>query len=261
MTTDSPDEDPVLRRVEEAGQRVDALRTRFELLRRRLGRSDGLADVQRLESSLRRRRSQLSHLDAQMQKMERERRKVADEIAGVLAGADALLTDLVDRLEAVDGETWSPTPVVGFTQLTADRARLHDGDVEWHAPTMTGSCARKPGAPHRNRACEGVSCGITAWKSRASFSDLTGDTLVVAARLELTGTVIEHERGYRAQEASIRRIVASDGRRWLRTSNIDQIGRLVAAPADTFASTSAPIPTDSMLLMEIDLYLGPDDTT
>jgi hypothetical protein len=102
---------------------------------------------------------------------------------------------------------WSFEPVKAWRAWRWDGAELYGVRQAWPGPDLVAECQHCPEAPGFFCAC-----GIYAVKSRSDLSgfgplDRSG---VVVGRVELTGVVIEHEKGYRAQRARIVDLSAPD---------------------------------------------------
>jgi hypothetical protein len=214
-------------------------------------------EVERLDASIRRRRNRIRHLDAQIERMTDERDRLEGEILGCFHGAEALLVDLIDRLEALDGPSWSPDPVPGYSVLEVVGPFIHDGDHAWITPVLRPGCpSGGADAPHQSAACSELQCGVLVHKSIDRLPAISGGTLRAVAEIALSGRVIEHTDGYRAEVGEIIALVAFDETRWFRTRHVDQIETFVADPVATFDLLAAPIPDDAMLYVELDLFLG-----
>jgi hypothetical protein len=94
---------------------------------------------------------------------------------------------------------WSPTAITGWPGWTWDGTTLRGMWQEWPISRLTAGCPngceRPPGW--------GCTCGVyaTIQRSLVAFFEVVG-------RVELTGRVIEHEHGYRAEHARIRTLHA-----------------------------------------------------
>jgi hypothetical protein len=243
--------------LEETVARVERLRLRYDTLKRRLRRADGVDDIERLDVSIQRRRTRIRHLDAQIDRMMEERARLEGEILGCFHGAEALLVDLIDRLEELDGPSWSPEPVPGYSIFEVEAGVVHDGDHPWGTPVLRPGCPSGHwDAPHESAACAGLPCGVLAYKSIDRLPGISGGALRAVAEIALSGRVIEHTDGYRAEVGEIISIVAFDDARWFRTRHTEQIDAFIASPAETFDLLAAPIPPDAMLYVELDLFLG-----
>lgn len=243
--------------LEETVARVNRLRLRYDTLKRRLRRADGVDDVERLDVSIQRRRTRILHLDSQIDRLMDERDRLEGEILGCFHGAEALLVDLIDRLETLDGPSWSPEPVPGFSILEIHDGLIHDGDHPWITPVLRAGCpSGRSDAPHPGTACAVLPCGVLTYKSIDRLAEISGGSLRAVAEIAMSGRVIEHVDGYRAEVGEIISLLAFDDARWFRTRHTDQIDSFVAAPTETFDLLAAPIPADAMLYVEMDLFLG-----
>lgn len=243
--------------LESTWQRVRGLRHRYDTLRRRLRRADGVEDVDRLDASIGRRQARIRHLTSQIEALEAERTRLEEEVVGCLHGAEALLIDLVDHLERLDGPAWSPTPIRGFTLLDVVAGKLHDGDHPWSGSTLSPTCPHGlDGLPHVEDPCGRQACGVLAWKALDSVSEVSGVELAAVAELSMTGRVVEHADGYRSQHAALTALIAFDGNRWFRSRDPEQISTFARYPEQTFSTLAAPFPDDAMLYLEVDLFLG-----
>ena len=72
----------------------------------------------------------------------------------------------------------------------------------------------------------------------------------------MSGRVVEHVDGYRAEVGEVISLVAFDDARWFRTRHSQQIDSFITSPTETFDQLAAPIPADAMLYVELDLFLG-----
>jgi hypothetical protein len=244
-------------RLEETVQRVNRLRDRYDTLKRRLRRADGVDQIERLDASILRRRGRIRHINSQIERLVEERDRLEGEVLGCFHGAEALLVDLIDRLEALDGPSWSPDPIPGYSLLEVVRDVVHDGDHTWPEPMLRPGCPTgRPDTPHERVACASAACGVLAWKSLDKLPDLGANELRAVVEIALSGKVVEHTDGYRAEVGEIVALVAFDETRWFRSRDPDQIDSFVAAPVVTFDLLAAPIPVDAMLYVELDLFLG-----
>lgn len=242
--------------------RVRVLRSRYEALRRRLQRSDGLIELERLEGSIDRRTRRLEHINDQIDRLSEERDRVEAEILGCYTGSEALLTDLVSRMEEIEGTDWTPIPIASFTMWNLSGETMHDGTVSWGGRTAVGTCDRSAAGalPHSADACARGGCGIVGLRQLGTIGDVSSDGLVGIGRLHMSGRVVEHEHGYRAELAEVVALIATDGSRWFRTRDRAQIDDFFASPRVTFGQLSAPIPGKAVLYIEMDLHLAGEES-
>lgn len=105
------------------------------------------------------------------------------------------------------GEYWTPVPIVGWRTWTWTGTELHGYFEAWATSEFAArcdTCSEIPG--------EDDTCGVYAVMRRdqvEAFAFAWDHRDVVVGRVELTGLVIEHERGYRAEHARIVELWAS----------------------------------------------------
>lgn len=248
---------PIRRRLSEQLHRVDVLRHRYERLAGEVKRSEGRADLYRLDSSIARRQNMVNHLNLRIDELSGERDILEAEILGCLNGAEALLADLVDKFESEIGPNWSPRPLAGYTAFTVEDDALSDGDHRWTSAKIDPVCPlERPLLPHIHGPCRERACGVIAWKSTGSLPDPTGSSMTVLAAVDLAGKIVEHEHGYRAAHGVIAAVLAIDGTNWLRTREAERIAEFCSSPGATFAKYASAIPSTAMLYVESDLYLS-----
>jgi len=159
----------------------------------------------------------------------------------------------------LQGDWWSPHPVYGIRvwQLIGDE--LHGARLAWRIPQQTARCLRRGidsgPVPHDVGECAKPPCGIYAVKDPTWISDLVrpwfrqGPVTIAVGVVALSGRVIEHDSGYRAEHAEVVSIAAIGGdERWVETAWIEGQSDLT----DLFR---APKPALARILM------GPTPTT
>jgi hypothetical protein len=90
-------------------------------------------------------------------------------------------------------EFWSHEPVVAWRQWHWEDGMLHGVWVAWPHSELTATCDACPQVPGWDHTC-----GVYARKERSSLPGMG-----VIGRVELSGLVLEHEAGYRAERATI----------------------------------------------------------
>lgn len=120
---------------------------------------------------------------------------------GEIKRAPARLT--VDS--ALGEEYWSPTAVRAWRAWRWTDGVLHGVWKPWDSATLIAECSlcsSVPGADH--------TCGIYAFKEPSEVVAMTGgQSGLVIGRVTLSGLVIEHERGYRAEEVRMVELMAA----------------------------------------------------
>lgn len=186
---------------------VEELQAELDLYRRRYRAVEVPPEVERMQLAIQRRQNRVDHLKAQIQTMVEEVARIEAEIAGCRKGHQALLADTIDRVRRHHGEGWSPFPVTGFRIWGWRQGALHGAWQPWRTTSKTATCSRSDEeVPHSDGRCGRLGCGIYATKElRPLLEDHTtpNDHGYLAAMVELTGKVVEHERGYRAARAEV----------------------------------------------------------
>jgi hypothetical protein len=95
-----------------------------------------------------------------------------------------------------DDEFWSPGPIVGWRVWTWEEGMLRGYAVGWPLPSLLAKCPTCPKIPGWDH-----SCGIYASKQESWLRPM-GPSQVLGT-VELSGRVIEHDCGYRAERADI----------------------------------------------------------
>jgi len=102
---------------------------------------------------------------------------------------------------------WSPTPILGFRAWGLG-SRLEGARRPWTTPTYEAGCVsrgteRFDGAvPHTDGSCGKPPCGIYATKAPKPLLDEFGGYRMAYGVVALSGKVVEHDHGYRAQRAT-----------------------------------------------------------
>lgn len=196
--------------------RVNRLRTRLGQLEDRYGVEPD-PDVERLERQVARRTSRIGVLSDQLDDILDELTRLDDERAGLLAALELMLTEQLDSIiDAVD-EAWSPWPILAFRMWGVTNRGLVGMFEPWRAPTKEASCSKlsaNPDVPHTDNRCSQPQCGIYATHSpERAMSGVPSVGGWAIGLVALSGKVVEHEDGFRAQRAEAKAVVVNhDGR-------------------------------------------------
>jgi len=192
--------------------------------------------VQRLERGLQRRRSRLDFIDRQLAELLEERHTLEAEAAGIEKGLALLLGTELQQVEDRFGPCWSPAPVLGYRMWAVRGDGLWGVKDRWPGPEMTATCLRTKtdvDVPHDDGRCGRLGCGVYASKDfmilLAQRPVIGGDGTAVGL-VELSGKVVEHQRGYRAARARTIAVAVPDVGGGLCTGDPEEIARLFAAP-------------------------------
>ena len=188
--------------------RIGQLRRRLQTLIERYGPVEsGLDGLDRLNLKVDRRRMRIRHLTARIAEMQAEIATLEKERDGYLVGVEALLADLIVTIEQRHPEGWSPLPIPGYRMWNIDHNLLTGVVMPWRDRTKEASCLnRVPGEdlPHSNGRCGPPACGIYATKACDHiFSQMNRRRDWAIGLVGMSGKVVEHRLGYRAQRATI----------------------------------------------------------
>jgi len=216
-----------------AEENMNGLEKALDLIGRDDGGSGGATS--RFETRLEKQRSRASEATAEIQ-------TVDERIAGLEKELDPLRKKMVSHrdqlLKAAEEQKrraaivrlqrdraaprqleantmWSPTAIPGYRIWTIRGGKLRGAREAWTSLHKTASCPLGDGVPHTDGRCAKVAfgCGIYAAKS---VSELLlkhlrspSDRYVVGL-VGMGGRVVEHERGYRAERATILALAVID---------------------------------------------------
>lgn len=149
-------------------------------------------------------------------------------------------------------EFWSPRAVLGF-RLWEMRRRLHGAWRVWEGPFREARCVsgrteRDDGeVPHTDGRCGYPPCGIYAFKDAADLLDAFdlpgGGRRFVYGLVELSGKVVEHERGYRGQRAGVVAAAVLGRGQLVRVEGNGRLQALFSAPEEALADLIAADPS------------------
>ncbi len=150
--------------------------------------------------------------------LEDEASTINKEIAGYETGLRALLGGVLDEADDWAATLWSPIPVLAYRMWRLRDGRLHGVRSAWNGPALEAHClgggrveGRSVGVPHTNGECGNPPCGIYAYGApQGLIGDLVQPGHAVGL-VALSGKVVEHERGYRAQFAGVVALAVSVG--------------------------------------------------
>ena len=154
-------------------------------------------------------------------------------------------------------EFWTPGLVLGFRMWDL-RGRLLGAWKPWDRPEYEARClSRRTGpdageVPHTDGRCGHPPCGLYCFKEPeqllAAFGLPTGTARWVLGLVSLSGKVVEHESGYRAQKA---RVLAAAVVGRGRIVRIEGDARLQALFADPEATIAGLLSADPAVVEEV----------
>jgi hypothetical protein len=192
------------------------------------GMTEGSSEA-RLIRKMERRAAEIVELETQVARLvELERRRSLDHdiaeqrlLDGLRAiGSEAKAARNTDRrvrrqrwmarslTPVSEDEMWSPAPVVGYRMWAVHDDELHGAWTPWPTNHFVATCQKEGPVPHTDGICAEVAfgCGVYAAKSvrdLISSYGMTEQTSAVVGLVAMAGRVVEHTKGYRAEEATV----------------------------------------------------------
>jgi hypothetical protein len=164
-------------------------------------------ELERLEMAIGRRRSRISALEADVTRLRREIERMENEIEGCRKGYEALIMDTIERARQRHNEGWTPLPVVGYRLWAWRDGGLQGAWEAWSTRTKAASCRRgNDDVPHSDGRCGRLGCGIYATKDLSALLTEHTDPHshgYLAGLVQMTGKVVEHDKGYRAGRVTV----------------------------------------------------------
>ena len=159
---------------------------------------------------------------------------------------------------------WSPTAVLGYRVWMLIKDGLYGARYRWETSSLAAVC-RVPGElPHTDGRCAQVAfgCGIYAAKDPGALMRSVGGThrgRFGVGLVGLEGKVVEHERGYRAERATVLALALVDRGTVRMVDDTDELEFLFRNPLARrpLESDDARLPTEvSSLRAAIREYLN-----
>ena len=203
----------------DASRRVHALRDRLDVLRERYGSvGEDLRPLEALELHIARRNSRIDILQQRIAEARAEIGQLSQEKVGYLAGIEALLGDLIPKIEQRYGEGWSPAAVPGYRMWNVVDGQVMGAVTAWTERSKTAVCLNGVSGedlPHSNGRCGPPACGIYATKQpEYVYARMQRMRNWAIGLVGMSGKVVEHTHGFRAQRVSIEALcLVVNGRR------------------------------------------------
>jgi hypothetical protein len=246
-------------------RRVPSRSTEIERLRRRLTKvrnawgdravvppeaerlEQRIADKRISEASMRFRIEAATEVLADLR---RAQRALEAEIEGYERGLEAILRARLEEAEGWAAPMWSPIPVHGYRAWWVTAKGLQGATrFVWDTPRLTAMCGPFDGTddgdvPHTDGRCGAPPCGIYVLKDpgiMVRMAASTGDeeSPVVIGLTALSGKVVEHDEGYRAQHAEVTAAVVIAGDRVICGDSPNWIAHLFGNPAAAIGAVPA----------------------
>lgn len=223
------------------GRRMDDLRAELDLLERRYGRLVRVEEVDRIRNAIARHRFELDRLNTELDSLINRRRVSLESIEKLTLLEHAVLRAAVEEQRERWREAWSPTPILAFRAWLLRDGVLHGAVQPWLKPSMVATCHNAAGAdevPHTDGRCERPACGIYALKRAKDIWKITGwpvDRMAVGL-VAMSGKVVEHELGYRAQRVEIIALAVPDGDQVILTAEPTSIVAILEGQAGSLGA-------------------------
>lgn len=110
---------------------------------------------------------------------------------------------------------WSPVALIGYRAWNMRPDGMYGAWKRWKAPQLSATCRKGDGVPHANGQCGSIAfgCGIYAAKDPTRLMRAYGlgpSASVAIGVVTLEGRVVEHEKGYRAEQVRVVALVTVD---------------------------------------------------
>jgi len=192
-----------------SGHGIKQLTREWERLRLRYGVAESPPEIDRLLRSTGRRRVRIRHLQGQLAETTAEIALLEIETNGLDKALGLVLGEAIHDLRSGRAEAWSPVPVLGFRIWKFHTGGFYGYREHWKQPSLRAYCPSTrthSEVPHTDGRCGETPCGIYAAKDVRSLLDAHGHydmTDIAVGLVGMSGKVVEHEKGYRAEYVSV----------------------------------------------------------
>lgn len=204
------------------------------------------AEIEELERTIDSIEGDIISLQAEM--VEILRRSITDSEEKIRRAAHARRQRRAVKLGDVGRNTmWSPVAVMGYRAWKWSEDGLHGVRQPWLDPRLTAVCSEGEGLPHTDGRCAEVAygCGIYAAKSFDLLMSEFGvfpDYRVAIGLVGLEGKVVEHQRGYRSEIATVLALAVIDRRNLYLIDGSDRLAALFTPPVRLWRLGTTPLP-------------------
>jgi hypothetical protein len=208
---------------------IHGLNREWERLRLKYGIADSPPELDRLLLKSRRKRARLRDLRTRLATIQTEVDALEAEVAGTDKTLRYFLSDVISRVEVDHGHAWSPVPMLGFRVWTLRDDAFHGYRVRWQHRSMTARCELtndSDNIPHTDGQCANPPCGVYAAKDVDRIIEAHGTLEVerlAVGLVAMTGKVVEHEHGWRAEEVTVLALAFVRGGRIFTADDPDEI--------------------------------------
>lgn len=206
---------------------VHRLNSEWERLRLKYGIASSPPGLDRLLLTSRRKQARLRDLKTRLAVIQAEVDALDAEVSGLDKTIRFFLTDVISQVKAEHGPSWSPAPMLGFRVWEVRDGEFHGYRVRWEHRSLAAVCGtgrNNEDVPHTDGQCANPPCGIYAAKDVDRLISAHPDIRSMAIGLvAMTGKVVEHEQGWRAERATVLAITFAWGGRVFATDDAEEI--------------------------------------
>lgn len=208
---------------------VHRLNSEWERLRLKYRIAGSPPGLDRLLLTSRRKQARLRDLKARLAVIQAEVDALDVEVVGLDKTIRFFLSDVIGQIEAEHGPSWSPVPMLGFRVWEMKNREFHGYRVRWEHRSMSAVCAggaNNEDVPHTEGQCADPPCGIYAAKDVdrliAEHSGAGTGSMTIGL-VAMSGKVVEHEEGWRAERVTVLALTFMRGDRIMATDDPDEI--------------------------------------
>jgi len=206
---------------------VHRLNREWERLRLKYRIAGSPPGLERLLLTSRRKQARLRDLKTRLAVIQAEVDAMDAEVSGLDKTIRFFLSDIIRQLETEHGPSWSPVPMLGFRVWELKNGEFHGYRVRWEHRSLSAICAGgadNEDVPHTDGQCADPPCGIYAAKHIDRLISAHPDVGSMAVGLvAMSGKVVEHEQGWRAESVTVLALTFMRGDRIMRTADPDEI--------------------------------------
>lgn len=187
-------------------------------------------------------------------------RRCVDDAEQKARAAEQALQRRLERERATmnllrENTMWSPTAVMGYRVWLIKEDGLFGAWYRWGTPRMEAECRVGGDLPHTDGRCAKIAfgCGVYAAKSPEMLMRSVGGSRCqrfAVGLVGLEGRVIEHEKGYRAERATVLALAVANKETLRMIDDAANLETVFGSPKDGLflGAIQSPSPSDTASL-------------
>lgn len=241
----------------ETSPRLAELRREIRRYQDRYGELAGMVDVSKANAAMASRQRRLDKLREEEERIRSQIDSMGSEVKRIEKWLEFCLEDTISRAKEDHAEGWSPRPVLGYRLWGVSDDELHGVKMPWSGRTLVATCLARGEVgeiPHSDGRCGRLGCGVYAAKTvDPLYKEFNAWEMrdVALGLVALTGKVIEHDKGYRAAEATVVALGATLGECLLLTADPDEIDAVFVDPKRIRRGSRVDGPRQALVEMEV----------